>query len=141
MNETFIGGFTSGFLARGFLGTRIGYGFYFTSARLFGVDPVNFSGGSLAGSTAGFIEGELMPVLTPEQTAVVIEELERSKDFELARDEVKTVELKQPGWLGLGRIRIHTADGKAISVVLRNRIAYQRLGQLLYAFGASARNA
>lgn len=139
MSETFIGGFTSGFLARGFLGTRIGYGFYFTSARLFGVDAATFAGGSLGGATAGFIEGQLMPTLNPEQTATVIAELERAHDLELAREEVKTVALKRPGWLGLGRMTIHTAGGKAISVTLRNVIAYQRLGQLLYAFGAVPR--
>ncbi len=140
MNETFIGGFTSGFLARGFLGTRVGYGLYFTSVRLFGVDPANFSGGSLGGSTGGLIEGQLMPILNPEQTLVAIAELERAKDFELARADIKTIEIKQPGWLGLGRMTINTNDGKTITLVLRNRIAYQRLGQLILAQGTSARN-
>jgi len=39
--ESFIGGLGGGFLARGF---RIGYGVYFTTRRLIGVDPGRHSG-------------------------------------------------------------------------------------------------
>lgn len=39
VDETFIGGFMSGYLATGWLNTRVGYGLYFTTSRLFGVNP------------------------------------------------------------------------------------------------------
>ena len=61
MSETFIGGFMSGLLSRGFLGTRVGYGFYFTTARLFGVDPGSHGGSELTGTMEGYVNGELMP--------------------------------------------------------------------------------
>ena len=55
----FLGGFAGGFLARGL--THIGYGIYFTTSRLIGVDLGANGGGALAGTLAGFIHGELMP--------------------------------------------------------------------------------
>ena len=136
MTETFIGGFTSGFLAQGLMGVRAGYGLYFTSTRLFGMSAARWAGGSLAGSSGGMILGELMPSLTPEQTATVIGELERDKDYEMAREEVLSIELKKPGpaGVGLGKITIRPAQGAAVSYLLRSPIAYDRLLQLTQAF-------
>jgi len=137
LTETFIGGFASGFMGQGFMGMRVGYGLYFTTTRLFGVYAASWSGGSLGGPVAGLIEGELMPVLTPEQSTTVISELERAKQFELAKGQVRRIELKKPGlWgMGLGRARIKPVEGPSISYTLRNVIAYDRLVQLTQAFG------
>lgn len=137
MTEIFIGGFASGFMGQGFMGMRVGYGLYFTTTRLFGVYAANWSGGSLGGKVAGLIEGELMPVLTPEQNATVIAELERAKQYELAKDQIRSIELKKPGFwgMGLGRATIHPVQGASISYTLRSVIAYDRLVQLTQAFG------
>ena len=136
MSETFIGGFTSGFLARDFMGTRVGYGVYFTSARLIGVSAEQWSGGSLGGGTGGLIEGQLMPSLTAEQTSTVIAELERAKDYELAMEEIRSIVLKKPGpiGIGLGKLSIEPVTGTAISYLLRSPIAYDRLLALTKAF-------
>ena len=136
MSETFIGGFTSGFLARGAFGAQVGYGLYFTSTRLFGMSPARWAGGSLGGTSGGMILGELMPRLTPEQTATVIGELDRDKDFELARGDVQDIVLKKPGpaGIGLGKITIRPAQGAAVSYLLRSPIAYERLLALARAF-------
>ena len=135
--ETFIGGFASGFMGQGFMGMRVGYGLYFTSARLFGVSAATWSGGSLGGTVAGLIEGELMPALTPDQNTTVIAELERAKDFELGKDQVRNIELKRTGpmMLWLGRITIQPVNGQAIKYALRSAIAYDRLLKLAQAFG------
>ena len=134
--ETFIGGFMSGFLARGFLGFQVGYGLYFTTARLFGVDPGSHGGSELTGTMAGYIEGELMPKLSEDQNARVIAELDRVKDFDLAKEEIKQIELKSPGFLGIGfgHIKIVPQQGGSRRIVLRSRIAYDRLVQLTQAF-------
>jgi len=58
-SEMFLGGFAGGFFTRGL--THIGYGIYFTTSRLIGVDLGANGGGALAGTLAGFIHGELMP--------------------------------------------------------------------------------
>lgn len=116
---------------------RVGYGLYFTSARLFGVSAATWSGGSLGAKAAGLIEGELMPTLTPEQSATVIGELERARDFELAKDQIHDIELKRTGpmMLWLGRITIQPVQGQAIKYALRSPIAYDRLVKLTQAFG------
>jgi hypothetical protein len=134
--ETFIGGFMSGFLARGFLGLQVGYGLYFTTARVFGVDPGRHGGSELTGTMAGYIEGELTPKLSEDENARVIAELDRVKDFDLAKDQVKQIELKSPGsfGIGLGHVRIVSQQGGSRRIVLRNRIAYDRLVELTQAF-------
>jgi len=126
----------SGFLARGFLGFQVGYGLYFTTARLFGVDPGSHGGSELTGTMAGYIEGELMPKLSEDQNARVIAELDRVKDFDLAKEEIKQIELKSPGYLGIGfgHIKIVAQQGGSRRIVLRSRIAYDRLVQLTQAF-------
>ena len=127
--ESFIGGFTSGFLAKDFMGVRAGYGLYFTSQRLFGVSAEKWSGGSLGGGTGGLIQGQLIPSLTPDQSATVIAELERAKDFELSKAEIRILVLKKPGpiGLGLGKLTIEPNQGQSVSYRLRSPIAYDRL--------------
>ena len=137
MSEAFIGGFLSGLLSRGFLGTRVGYGFYFTTARLFGVDPGSHGGSELTGTMGGFIDGQLMPSLSDDETEKLIDRLERVKDFELAKDQIKRIELKRPGsyGFGFGRITVVPETGRPISIQLRHPVVYDRLVQLTQAFG------
>ncbi len=136
MSETFVGGFMSGFLSRGLLGSRVGYGFYFTTVRVFGVDPGAHGGSELTGAMAGYIEGQLMPSLSDDENARVIGELERVKDFELAKEQIQAINLKKPGRLriGFGRVSIVPIKGKTLSIQLRHPIAYDRLVQLTQAF-------
>lgn len=129
MVETFLGGFAGGFLE---VGHHIGYGVYFSTARILGV-PVPPGGGALAGMMAGFIKGELMPRLTAEESAQTLAMLDGMKDFEIGRDRIRAVELRRPG-LGVGTMTIVPADGAPIVVKLRHRTAYDRLVQLLQAF-------
>jgi len=136
VSETFVGGFMSGFLSRGLLGSRVGYGLYFTTVRVFGVDPGAHGGSALTGAMAGYIEGQLMPSLSDDENARVIGELERVKDFELAKEQIQAIELKKPGRLriGFGRVSIVPINGKTLSIQLRHPIAYDRLVQLTQAF-------
>jgi hypothetical protein len=136
VSETFVGGFMSGFLSRGLLGSRVGYGFYFTTIRVFGVDPGAHGGSELTGAMAGYIEGQLMPSLSDDENARVIGELERVKDFELAKEQIQAIKLKKPGRLriGFGRVSVVPINGKTLSIQLRHPIAYDRLVQLTQAF-------
>jgi len=128
----FLGGFASGFLARGL--THIGYGIYFTTGRLIGIDVGANGGGALGGAMAGFIHGELMPQLSPEESAKTIRDLERMKEFEMERSQINRIELKKPGLLGTGHIVITPREGKPEKITLRHRIAYDRLMTLTRAF-------
>ncbi len=128
----FLGGFASGFLARGL--THIGYGIYFTTNRLIGIDVGKNGGGALGGTLAGFIHGELMPKLTPEESDKTITDLDRIKDFEMEKSQISRIELKKPGLLGSGHIVITPREGKAEKISLRHRITYDRLVTLTQAF-------
>src|SRR5215471_14528073 len=98
--ECFLGGFASGFLARGF--TKIGYGLYFTTLRVIGIDPGSHGGGAIGGQMAGFIDGQLMPQLQPEENARVINWLDGMKEFDMTKDQIQQIELKKIGTFGTG---------------------------------------
>ncbi len=128
----FLGGFASGFLSRGI--THIGYGIYFTTSRLIGIDLGKNGGGALGGTMAGFIHGELMPQLSSEDSAKTITDLDRIKDFEMEKDRISRIELKKPGMFGSGHIVITPKEGKTEKITLRHRMAYDRLLTLTQAF-------
>lgn len=134
MGETFLGGFAGGFLEKGF---HVGYGLYFTTARLIGIDLGSHGGGALGGTLAGFIKGELMPNLSPEESAKVIEDLDRMKEFDIGKDQIRLIKLKKPG-LGVGHMTITPNHGDSITIKLRHRTAYDRLVQLTQAFSPEA---
>jgi len=129
--ESFIGGFAGGFLAKGF---HIGYGLYFTDRRLIGIDLGKNRGGALGGTIAGFIDGQLMPKLSQEESDRVIAQLEQIKDFDLTKDQILGIELRKPGLLGSGQILITAAGGNAIKISLKHRTAYDRLVTLTQSF-------
>ncbi len=131
MDEMFLGGFAGGFLEKGF---HVGYGLYFTTARLIGIDMGSHGGGALGGTLAGFVKGELMPRLTPDEGAKVIGDLDRMKEFDIGKDQIRRIDLKKPG-LAFGHMTITPNSGSPIVIKLRHRTAYDRLVQLTQAFG------
>lgn len=130
--ESFIGGFASGFLARGF---HIGYGVYFTTRRLIGVDVGKNGGGALGGTMAGFIEGQLMPILPTTENEKVIGMLDGMKEFDMLKERIRRIELHKVGLLGSGHLVIVPNSGDSIKISLRHRMAYDRLVTLTHAFG------
>ena len=132
IGEMFLGGFASGFLAKGF---HIGYGLYFTTSRVIGIDLGSGGGGALGGAMAGFIEGQLMPTVSQEESDRVIGKLEGMKEFDMMKDRISRIEIKKPGLLGTGHITITPSNGKPVKITLRHRIAYDRIMQLTRAFG------
>lgn len=130
--EFFIGGFAGGFLARGL---RIGYGIYFTTNRVIGVDLSKGAAGFLGGSMAGYVEGQLMPKLPFEENAKVIMELDGAKDFDMAKGQIAAIEIKKPGLLGGGHLLLTQVNGEKVKINLRHVIAYGRLVELTRAFG------
>jgi hypothetical protein len=129
--EMFLGGFASGFLAKGF---HIGYGLYFTTNRVIGIDLGSGGGGALGGTMAGFIDGQLMPTVSQEESDKVIGQLEGMKEFDITRDQISRIEIKKPGLLSSGHITITPTNGKPVKISLRHRIAYDRIMQLTRAF-------
>ena len=135
--ESFIGGFAGGFLARGF--TRIGYGLYFTTLRVIGIDLGSHGGGAI-GTMAGFIEGQLMPQLPPEESTRVVNWLDGMKEFDMTKDQIQHIEIKKPGPFVSGHIIFKSTNGKSEKIVLRHRTAYDRLCTLTKAFSPELAN-
>ncbi len=131
MVETFIGGFAGGFLE---MGLHIGYGLYFTTTRVLGIDVASPAGRGLAGTMAGLIKGELMPRLTPKENVQTIAWLDGMKAFEIGKDQIRAIVLKRPGF-GIGSLTITTVSGGPVTIKLRHRTAYDRHVPLLQAFG------
>src|SRR3989442_9174290 len=109
-SEMFLGGFAGGFLARGL--THIGYGSYFTTSRLIGIDLGANGGGALGGTLAGFIHGELMPKLSSEESAKTITDLERMKEFEIEKGPDKPNRTQETGHTGNRTHRNYTEGRK-----------------------------
>lgn len=128
--ESFIGGFAGGFLEVGF---HIGYGLYFTTTRLIGVDLASPAAQGLRGIMAGLVKGELMPRLSPEENAQTIAWLDSMKAFAIGKPEIRQVELKRPG-LGTGHMTVVPNVGAPLVIKLRHATAYDRLVQLMQAF-------
>jgi hypothetical protein len=63
----------------------------------------------------------------------VIEDLDRMKDFDIRKDQIRRIELKKPV-LGIGHMTITPDQGGSITIKLRHRTAYDRLMQLTQAF-------
>ena len=129
--EIFVGGFAGGFLARGL---RIGYGIYFTTDRIIGVDLSKGTARFLGGSMAGSVEGQLMPKLPQEESDKVITELDQAKEFEMAKGQIANIEIKKPGLLGGGHLLLTKVNGEKVEINLRHVIAYGRLVELTRAF-------
>src|SRR3989442_3704421 len=131
-SQLLLGGFAGGYLARGL--THIGYGSYCTTSRLIAGGLGANGGGALGGTLAGFIQGELMPKLSSEESAKTITDLERMREFEIEKNQISRIELKRPGLLGTGHIVITPKEGKPEKIILRHRIAYDRLMTLTRTF-------
>ncbi len=126
--EQFLGGFGSGFLARGIIA---GYGVYATNLRIFGVrDPTTVSGGHLA----GLVDGKLMPKLSAEENVKVIDGLDAKKEFDVSKEQISLIELKRPGLLGTGHIAIFPKNGGELKISIRHRIGFERLRDVMQAF-------
>src|SRR2546428_9484426 len=94
-SEMFLGGFAGGFLARGL--THIGYGIYFTTSRLIGVDLGANGGGALGGTMAGVLLCELLPQPSPGQSAKTLTDFRRMKEFEMGKEHIRPIEFKKTG--------------------------------------------
>ncbi len=131
-SEEFLGGFAGGFLARAGV---IGYGIYATTKRVFVVnlrktDPRHFLGGAMA----GFVQGQLMPKLSTDESDRVIQELEGKKELDVDKGQIARIDLKSLGLFTKGDIVITPKTGEHIRVKLLHKIAFERLRELIQVF-------
>src|SRR6266571_2421259 len=123
--EEFVGGFAGGFLARGYIP---GYGIYATSRRIIGVALTSTPARQLlGGALAGFVQGELMPKLSQDDSTKVIHELDQKKEFDMQKEQISQIEIKKPGLLSTGCMIITSKAGEKTKISLRYRVAFDRL--------------
>jgi len=131
-DEEFVGGFAGGFLARQYIP---GYGVYATTRRVIGVALTSTPARQfLGGALAGFVQGELMPKLSPDDSNRIIQELDQKKEFALHKDEISQIEIKKPGLLSTGRMIITSKAGEKTHISHRYRVAFERLRDLMKTF-------
>ena len=131
-DEEFVGGFAGGFLARQYIP---GYGVYATTRRVIGVALTSTPARQfLGGALAGFVQGELMPKLSPDDSNRIIQELDQKKEFALHKEEISQIEIKKPRLLSTGRMIITSKAGEKTHISLRYRVAFERLRDLMKTF-------
>jgi hypothetical protein len=122
--ENVLGGVSSANLKKGLIA---GYGLYATDRRIIGVmaREKGVALGMTAG-LAGFLTTKDIEKLTRDEKAKLISELEEKKDFEVLKDRVAEIELKKPGFIGLGgQITIRTSAGEEIKIGMYGKKEYE----------------
>jgi len=116
-DEDYLGGFSSSHLMmRGLMG----YGIHFTSKRIIGVaNRSSMFSGMLTTSLLGGLAtlgGKLTSRLPPSEAKKKIQELDETKDFDIYKDQISSLELKRPGFFGRGHLLITPKSGRPIEV-------------------------
>ena len=132
IEEGFIGGFAGGLLMQGL---TTAYGIYATTRRIIGVKLTLATASSfLGGAMAGFVQGQLMPKLSPEESVRVIHELDQKKEFDLTKDQISSIEIKNAGMLYPGHIIFTSKAGQNFKISVRAKVAFERLREVMLAF-------
>mgnify|MGYP000094191492 CR=1 FL=1 len=139
--EYVIGGISSANLAKGFLR---GYGVFVTNRRVIGVKARKK--GLVTGLLAGFMGGALGAIiasklggrLTREEGVKLLSELEKSKDFELFKDNIIGIELKKPSLVKTGHIIFRTKFGDKVKIRVFGKKEYEELLNLMNYFKPEA---
>jgi len=153
--ESVIGGFASSDIVRQGGGlAAMGYGIYVTNRRIVGVKTATASK-ELAGKVAGAVIGGLVggrlgaqvasrvlgDKMSTDESRRILEELEKSKDFEAYKQDISIMELKSPGVvsaLAFGRLLITMKSGNPIVIGLSSQEVYEKLKPLLRSFHPQA---
>lgn len=140
--EKFLGGFASPYLARGWIR---GYAIYATTKRVIGVKkrmgalvnegPTGGLLGVYARSKLGKGDSEVQSKLAQGGVEKEIKELFKSKDFELSKEEIKCIQLKEPGRLKPGHLKILQKKGKEIEIrIWPYPGLFEKVGELMQDF-------
>ena len=129
--ETYLGGFYMPFgVSVGRIGLKsllgppglgppvLGAGVYATNRRLFVIGPGKASFPSKLNKIAhGSNRPDFVPsTLSQDQNNGIIVALTENRMFEFGRDQISQIELKRPGLLGGGWLKITTVDGEIVDI-------------------------
>ncbi|TMI59450.1 hypothetical protein E6H12_11635 [Candidatus Bathyarchaeota archaeon] len=118
----------------------LGAGVYATNGRLFIVGPGKASFPSTLNKIApGCNKSDFVPsTLTMDQNNALIGTLIENRMFEFSRDQISQIELKRPGLLGGGWLKITSADGQALEIRITAKMVYEWAVRLVQAFKPEA---
>jgi len=152
-DETYLGGFYMPFgVSIGHIGLKsllgppglgppvLGAGVYATNGRLFIIGPGKASFPSSLNKIApGCNKSDFVPsTLTMDQNNALIGTLIENRMFEFSRDQNLQIELKRPGLLGGGWLKITSADGQALEIRITAKMVYEWAVRLVQAFKPEA---
>ena len=73
-----------------------------------------------------------------DQNNALIGTLIENRMFEFGRDQISQIELKRPGLLGGGWLKITSADGQALEIRITAKMVYEWAVRLVQAFKPEA---
>ena len=151
--ETYLGGFYMPFgVTIGHIGLKsllgppglgrpvLGAGVYATNRRLFIIGPGMASFPSSLNKIAhGSNRPDFVPSnLSQDQNNGTIGALTENRMFEFSRDQISQIELKRPGLLGGGWLKITTADGEILEIRISVKGVYEWALRVVQAFKPEA---
>jgi len=152
-DETYLGGFYMPFgVSIGHMGLKsllgrpglgppvLGAGIYATNRRLLIIGPGRASFPSSLNKIApGCNKSDFVPsTLTMDQNNALIGALTENRMFEFSRDQISQIELKRPGLLGGGWLKITTADGEILDIRISVKMVYEWALRVVQAFKPEA---
>nr|MDO8098624.1 hypothetical protein [Candidatus Njordarchaeota archaeon] len=139
--EQYLGGMTSANFKKGLMS---GYGIYATTRRIIGTKKrkgvlKGFFVASALGGKAGTVKGDILrsafaQAFTKDESAKQIQDLEKSKDFDIYRENIAQIEIKKLGTMRSGHIKIKPKQGKEIEISMRGREEFGHIVDLMRAF-------
>ncbi len=132
MEEEYLGGFESGRMKRGFVA---GYGIYATNTRILGVKSRKAFAKILVGQALGGVIGAFVGMkLSKDQSAKMVQELERRKDFEVIRENVSRLELKKPTHWRRGHLTVVPRSGDSVKIQISHKKDFEEIYDLMDLF-------
>ena len=142
--EEILGGLESLNIAKGVLR---GYALYVTNERIIGAKMKGKELLKFLGGWKGDLKKSLtpfewrgttikVPKLTGEDASRLLEDLKGRTGFEIKKHEIQEIELKKPGMLGGGHVKIKTGAGKEhkIRIIAGGKEEYEHLKETLQQF-------
>jgi hypothetical protein len=139
--EMYLGGMTSANFKKGIMS---GYGIYATSQRVIGTKKrggvlKGFMVAGMLGGKAGTVKGNLLrgafaQAFTKDESAKQIADLEKNKDFEIYKDDIAQIEIKKPGTMHRGHIKIKPKQGKEVEISMTGREEFEHMRELFGVF-------
>ena len=125
-------------------GIMSGYGIYATTRRIIGTKKrggvlKGFMVAGMLGGKAGTIKGDILrgafaQAFTKDESAKQIADLDKNKDFDIYKENIGQIEIKKPGTMHRGHVKIKPKQGKDIEISMAKGEEFGHMVDLMRAF-------